>query len=232
MAAEQPVPERAAATGSEPSGMVPVGSDVAALTVAGPVAPEPASSAPATSGPVQSGTGVDGHPNRALVLNATFEPLAIVSSRRAFLLVLATKAEMVHSTGRSYRSVAASFPEPSVVRLSRFVRVPADRTVALNRVTLFARDHHKCQYCGLPADSIDHVIPKSRGGAHAWENVVAACKRCNMRKQDRLPHEAGFVLARKPFAPRRRVWLLAMSRGAPSEWEPYLGDGTLTRLPA
>ncbi len=166
--------------------------------------------------------------NRALVLNATFEPLGIVSSRRALLLVLATRAELLHATEAFFHAERASFPEPSVVRLSRYVRVPHNRTVAVNRRTVFARDGHRCQYCGLPAESIDHVVPRSRGGLHVWDNVVAACRRCNTRKEDRLPHEVGLVLRCPPAAPRQRVWLLAMSGGARADWAPYLGEQSLT----
>jgi len=166
--------------------------------------------------------------NRALVLNATFEPLGIVSTRRALLLVLATRAELLHATESMFHSERLSLPEPSVVRLSRYVRVPHNRTVAVNRRTVFARDGHRCQYCGSSAESIDHVVPRSRGGLHAWDNVVAACRRCNTRKEDRLPHEAGLVLRRLPAAPRQRVWLLAMSGGARDEWAPYLGEQSLT----
>ena len=166
--------------------------------------------------------------SRALVLNATFEPLGLVSTRRALLLVLATKAEVVHGTGRVFRSERSAFPEPSVVRLARYVRVPHDRTVAVNRRTVFARDSHRCQYCGQAAESIDHVLPRSRGGTHAWDNGVAACRRCNTRKEDRLPHEVGLVLRTQPSAPRQRVWLLAMTGGARDEWAPYLGERSLT----
>jgi len=166
--------------------------------------------------------------SRALVLNATFEPLGLVSSRRALLLVLATKAELLHATEHVFRSERTSFPEPSVVRLARYVRVPHDRTVAVNRRTVFARDNHRCQYCGSTAESIDHVVPRSRGGLHAWDNVVAACRRCNTRKEDRMPHEVGLVLRAKPAAPRQRVWLLAASGGARVEWAPYLGETSLT----
>ena len=166
--------------------------------------------------------------SRALVLNATFEPLGVVSTRRALLLVLGTKAELVHATSRVFRSERVALPEPSVVRLARYVRVPHDRTVAVNRRTLFARDGHHCQYCGKPAESIDHVTPRSRGGLHVWDNVVAACRRCNTRKEDRLPHEVGLVLRTQPAAPRHRVWLLAMSGGARDEWAPYLGEQSLT----
>src|SRR5579862_2628819 len=166
--------------------------------------------------------------SRALVLNATFEPLGIVSSRRALLLVLATRAELLHSTEAVFRSERRAFPEPSVVRLARYVRVPHDRTVAVNRRTVFARDGHRCQYCGSAAESIDHVLPRSRGGLHAWDNVVAACRRCNTRKEDRLPHEAGLVLRSAPMAPRQRVWLLAMSGGAREDWAQYLDEQSLT----
>jgi 5-methylcytosine-specific restriction endonuclease McrA len=144
------------------------------------------------------------------------------------MLVLATKAELVHATGRVFRSERLVVPEPSVVRLQRYVRVSQEVGVAVNRRTVFARDGHRCQYCGSPADSIDHVVPRSRGGTHTWENVVAACRRCNTRKEDRLPHEAGLVLRRQPFAPKRRLWLLAMSGGAPDEWAPYLGVDSMT----
>ncbi len=165
---------------------------------------------------------------RALVLNATFEPLGVVSSRRALLLVLATRAELLHSTGGIFHSERQSFPEPSVVRLARYVRVPHDRTVAVNRRTVFARDGHRCQYCGSAAESIDHVMPRSRGGLHQWDNVVAACRRCNTRKEDRLPHEAGLTLRCPPAAPRQRVWLLAMSGDARDDWAPYLTEQSLT----
>jgi 5-methylcytosine-specific restriction endonuclease McrA len=166
--------------------------------------------------------------NRALVLNVTFEPLGVVSTRRAMLLVLDTKAELVHSTDRVFRSAREVMPEPSVVRLARYVRVPRERNVAVNRRTVFARDGQNCQYCGAAAESIDHVLPRSRGGTHTWDNVVASCRRCNTNKEDRLPHEAGLVLHRQPAAPRQRVWLLAMCGGARDEWVPYLGAEPMT----
>jgi 5-methylcytosine-specific restriction endonuclease McrA len=160
---------------------------------------------------------------RALVLNATFEPLGIVSSRRAVLLVLDTKAELVHTTDRVFRAERVSVPEPSVVRLVRYVQVPRHYRVAVNRRTVFARDGARCQYCGSAAENLDHVIPRSKGGPHTWENVVAACRRCNTRKEDRLPHEVGMVLRRTPTAPRHRVQLLALCGGASEEWSTYLG---------
>ena len=160
---------------------------------------------------------------RALVLNATFEPLGIVSSRRAVLLVLDTKAELVHTTERVFRAERLTVPEPSVVRLVRYVQVPRHYRVAVNRRTVFARDGSRCQYCGSAAENLDHVIPRSKGGPHTWENVVAACRRCNTRKEDRLPHEAGMVLRSTPVAPRHRVQLLALCGGGSEDWNTYLG---------
>ena len=163
---------------------------------------------------------------RALVLNATFEPLGIVSSRRAVLLVLGTKAELLHTTDRVFRAERVTVPEPSVVRLVRYVHIPRQYRVAVNRRTVFARDGSRCQYCGAPAENLDHVIPRSKGGPHTWENVVAACRRCNTRKEDRLPHEAGMALRRTPIAPHHRVQLLALCGGASEDWRTYLEPGT------
>ncbi len=163
------------------------------------------------------------------MLNATFEPFGIVSSRRAVLLVLDTKAELVHTTERFFRAERFSLPEPSVVRLVRYVQVPRHYRVAVNRRTVFARDGSRCQYCGSAAENLDHVIPRSRGGLHTWENVVAACRRCNTRKEDRLPHEVGMVLHATPAAPRHRVQLLALCGGASEAWHPYLGVGVPER---
>jgi len=160
---------------------------------------------------------------RSLVLNASFEPLSIVPSRRALLLVLSAKAELVHATEAVYRAERCAVPEPSVVRLVRYVRVPHGARVAVNRRTVFARDAGRCQYCGAAAENLDHVVPRSKGGPHTWENVVAACRRCNSRKEDRLPHEAGMELRRTPVAPRHRVQILALCGQGRAEWSDFLG---------
>lgn len=160
--------------------------------------------------------------SRALILNATYEPLCVVSTRRALLLVLDSKAELIHATGVEFHSERAAFPEPSVVRLTYFVKVPYQARVALNRRAVFARDGHRCQYCGAAAENIDHVIPKSKGGSHTWENVVAACRPCNTRKEDRYLHETGLTLRRAPTAPRERAWALVATGSVRSEWEQYL----------
>jgi 5-methylcytosine-specific restriction endonuclease McrA len=157
-----------------------------------------------------------------LVLNATFEPLSVVSGRRAVVLVLAERAEHLHGTGRVLRSERLVIEEPSVVRLTRFVQVPYDRPQALSRRAVFVRDEHRCQYCGARADSIDHVVPRSRGGTHTWENVVAACRRCNTRKRDRLLHETPFILRKAPRPPHRSAWFAALAGSIPDTWAPYL----------
>jgi len=159
---------------------------------------------------------------RSLVLNATFEPICVVTSRRALCLVLNAKAELVHDSGEVFRSARSSFPEPSVVRLSQYVKVPRQTRVAITRRSVFARDGHRCQYCGAQAENIDHVLPRSRGGTHTWENVVAACRRCNAAKEDQLLEDSGFTLRHLPRAPRSGVWLLAASGEIRSEWEPYV----------
>jgi 5-methylcytosine-specific restriction endonuclease McrA len=161
--------------------------------------------------------------SRALVLNATYEPLCVVSTRRALLLVLDCKAELIVPTDNVFHSARMSIPEPSVVRLSYYVKVPYQARIALNRRAIFARDGHRCQYCGASAENIDHVIPKSKGGRHAWDNVVAACRPCNTAKRDRMLEDSGMYLRRPPAVPRERAWILVANGSVRPEWEPYLG---------
>jgi 5-methylcytosine-specific restriction endonuclease McrA len=161
---------------------------------------------------------------RALVLNATYEPLSVVPTRRAVVLVLRDRADVIEVNGATWRSEHVSMESPSVIRLRHFVSVPYARRVPLNRRAVFLRDDHACQYCGRPAENLDHVIPKSQGGIHVWENVVAACRRCNSKKGGRTPHEAGLALRRRPEAPRRHSWVhVALGYTPDPAWEPYLG---------
>ena len=157
------------------------------------------------------------------MLNATYEPLSVVSARRAVVLLVREKAELVEEQGGRWSSERLSVPVPSVIRLVRYVRVPYRRRVPLNRRAVFARDDHTCRYCGARAENLDHVVPRSRGGSHTWENVVAACRECNTRKGDRTPEEAGMELGERPRAPRQNGWLL-VGLGAPPHptWHPYL----------
>ncbi len=156
------------------------------------------------------------------MLNATFEPLAVVSDRRAVCLVLADKVEMVHGGGRSFRSERLSVEVPSVVRLSTYVHVPRPRRRSPNRRAVFVRDQDSCQYCGGRAETLDHVVPRSRGGLHTWDNVVAACRRCNSKKRDRLPSESGMRPRRRPQAPAPSSWVEMAAGVVPELWAPYL----------
>lgn len=159
---------------------------------------------------------------RALVLNSTDEPLCVVSTRRAVVLVLKHKAELVEGGAGAIHSERLTLAVPSVIRLKHYVRVPYRARASLSRRGVFVRDDHQCQYCGGDAQNIDHVVPKSRGGQHIWENVVAACIPCNTRKEDRLPREAGMRLRRKPVAPKERVWLIVAVGTIDPVWEPYI----------
>ena len=161
---------------------------------------------------------------QALVLNATYEPLSVVSTRRAVVLLVREKADLVRARDQVWCSERMTIEVPTVIRLRRFVRVPYRRRIPLNRRAVFARDLHACQYCGKPAENLDHVTPRSRGGTHTWENVVAACRPCNTRKGDRTPDEAGMHLETDPGVPREHGWLL-IGLGAPPHpsWQEYLG---------
>jgi len=162
---------------------------------------------------------------KALVLNASYEPLCVVSVRRAVVLVLKEKAEVLHATDEELHSERTSFQVPSVIRLTYFVKVPFRARAALNRRAVFARDGHRCQYCGAHAENIDHVVPRSRGGEHVWENVVAACRPCNTRKEDRLLHETSLKLRRQPTAPKELTWIIVAVGTVHPHWEPYLQHG-------
>jgi 5-methylcytosine-specific restriction endonuclease McrA len=158
----------------------------------------------------------------ALVLNATYEPLCVVSARRAVVLVLAGKAVAVEAAAEEIHSEHLSLRVPVVVRLTRFVRVPYRNHVPLTRRAVFARDGGRCVYCAAPATSIDHVIPRSRGGEHVWENVVSCCRRCNHAKADRGLMELGWRMRRPPRAPSGPAWrVLGTGRMHPC-WQNYL----------
>lgn len=163
---------------------------------------------------------------RALVLNATYEPLCVVSDRRALLLVLALRADPIEHTDRVARSERHIEPVPSVVRLVRYVRVPRRAHVPLTRRAVFARDGGRCIYCDSPATSLDHVVPRSRGGLHVWENVVSACRRCNHVKADRDVSDLGWRMRHVPFQPVGSAWRILGSGRADPAWVPYLLDHT------
>ena len=146
----------------------------------------------------------------------------MVSARRATCLVLADKAEIIESGEELVRSPSLAMNVPLVVRLRYMVKAPRQRRAVLSRRAVFARDDYQCQYCGAHADSIDHILPRSRGGHHSWENLVAACKPCNLSKRDRTPEEAGMVLRRPSVAPKSPAWVVIGVSRMPSAWRAYL----------
>jgi 5-methylcytosine-specific restriction endonuclease McrA len=166
---------------------------------------------------------------RVLLLNVTFEPLTTVGLRRAVCLVLGGKAEVVHddSGGAVLHAASVALATPSVIRLSRYVRVPYRNRVPLTRAALMRRDNYRCAYCGRRAETIDHVIPRSRGGQHMWENCVASCTICNHHKADRLLSELGWSLSVPPVVPRGMHWRLvgAQHDGDP-QWAAYLRESS------
>jgi 5-methylcytosine-specific restriction endonuclease McrA len=159
-----------------------------------------------------------------LVLNATYEPLNVTSVWRALSLVLSEKAEIVeHDPGRQIRSPSRILAHPVVIRLLRYVRVPRFGARKITRRALFARDGYRCQYCGDGSRlTVDHVIPRSRGGSTVWENMVTACAPCNLRKGDRLPTEVGMQPRNAPKPPPPTLFLTLGAPSIPESWVEYL----------
>ncbi|WP_211240402.1 HNH endonuclease [Haloglycomyces albus] len=163
------------------------------------------------------------HLSSSLVLNQSYEPLCIVSVRRAAVLLLTNKAVTVTPGDGYLHSESFDLPVPSVVRLKRYVHVPHQMSASPSRRGVFIRDGWTCVYCGYGAETLDHVIPRSRGGTHSWDNVVAACAHCNQRKGDRLLSEIGWRLTRTPKAPSRwQIQGLRLGRTTDPNWEPWL----------
>lgn len=162
--------------------------------------------------------------SRVLVLNQSYEPVSVCSTKKAILLLLLTKAEVVeHRNAASIRTVRSSFPFPSVIRLSAYIRVPYKR-IELSRKNVLRRDGHRCQYCGTMTTplTVDHVIPRSRGGIDAWENLVCACVTCNNKKGSRTPDEAHMRLLTIPKRPHHVTFLKHFIGKADDTWRPYL----------
>ncbi len=165
---------------------------------------------------------------RVLLLNATYEPLTAISLRRAIVLVLRERADVVHAVapGMAVHSAARTVPIPSVIRLRTYVRVPYRAVTPMTRAALMHRDRSRCGYCGAKATTIDHVLPRSRGGGHFWENCVACCASCNHRKADRLLSELGWTLHTPLTAPKGRHWrLLATIKEIDPAWVQYIDAG-------
>ena len=160
---------------------------------------------------------------RTLVLNAGYEPLAVVSFKRALVLVMGGKAVVVASDdGNPVMAASGAWDRPSVILLQRYVRIPSGRAVPVSRRGVLRRDNQRCGYCASSATTIDHVMPRSRGGADSWENLVACCLRCNNVKGDRTPQEMGWALRTIPRPPHGTAWLVRGVERAVPAWEEYL----------
>ena len=137
--------------------------------------------------------------NAVLVLNQDFTPLTVCSVQRAFMLIFLNKAELLNEvTDKKLRSVTQSFPFPSVIKINRYINMPY-KGVVMTRHNIFKRDGNQCQYCGTNKDlTLDHLIPRSKGGKSSWTNLVTACKKCNARKGDYSPEQVGMKLKKHP----------------------------------
>ena len=160
-----------------------------------------------------------------LVLNASYEPLRLVSVRRAMILLLQEKAELVEATAQRLRAQGMAFAVPLVVRLVRYVAIPRHRQLPCSRRGVLARDRETCQYCGAQPGrahlTIDHVLPRALGGSTSWENVVAACASCNHRKANRTPEQAGMALAGVPRRPSYLAFALLGALERHAVWQKY-----------
>lgn len=162
-----------------------------------------------------------------LLLNATYEPLCVVSLKRAMVLVLQEKADVLEEDdGEPVRSATQEFVRPKVLRLRYFVKIPYRAKVALNKRNLYQRDGGECQYCGksvgMTSATIDHIIPRSRGGTNDWENVCLCCPDCNFAKGHKLLSEIGWTLRSTPRTPRREGRHILVGVVAHETWTPYL----------
>ena len=159
---------------------------------------------------------------RTLVLNAGYEPLSVVAPRRAAVLVLHGKASMLAEEGSPIASPSAVVPRPAVILLHRYVRAVRRGPGAPSRRGVLRRDQRRCGYCGRSAATVDHVVPRSRGGDSSWENLVACCGPCNVRKGDKTLEQLGWVLRSTPKPPMSHMWLPAELDAPLQVWRPFL----------
>ena len=165
-----------------------------------------------------------------LVLNATYEPINIVSWKRALKLLLQGKVEVLAEYDREVRCISFTIRMPSVLRLLKYVKIRKHlRHVKFSRANIYARDDYTCQYCGKKCSTenltFDHVIPVVRGGGKTWDNIVTCCIECNHKKGGRTPEESGMRLIRKPREPEwvpTMVHITIGIRSAPQAWRDYL----------
>lgn len=160
---------------------------------------------------------------KVLVLNQDYQAISVCSPERAFVLVFLHKAELIcDRKAKLFRSVGANFPYPSIIRLYRYINLPFKK-VALSRQNIYKRDGFDCVYCGKSEDlTLDHVIPRSKGGRDSWHNLVTCCKRCNTLKGNQTPEEAEMSMSHKPFRPSFIMYLRDFNGKVFDEWKPYL----------
>lgn len=161
---------------------------------------------------------------KVLVLNQNYEPMSVCNVQKAVILLYLGKAELIAKyDGRVLRSVTTSIPVPSIVRIGMYIKIPYKKIV-LSRKNILRRDNHKCQYCGSTESplTIDHVVPKARGGEETWENLITACIRCNNRKGDRTPEEAHLTARSTPRRPSHLLFLKHVAGHVDEQWKPYL----------
>ena len=159
-----------------------------------------------------------------LVLNATYEPINVCTVRRAVVLLLKDKAEVVEHATRELHSATTTIARPVVIRLVTYVRIPRDtHRRKITRRAVFARDDWTCQYCGARSNlTVDHVVPRSKGGESNWTNIVASCAPCNRRKGNSLPRHVGMKLLKQPRTPSPHVFIQVASPSIPAAWQQYL----------
>ena len=163
-----------------------------------------------------------------LVLNATYEPLSVVSVKRAVVLLLKEKAELIEAAKARLRAENFSLPRPLVIRLVYYVKIPRRVSLPVTRRGVLTRDHYTCQYCDLRPPrkllTVDHILPRSRGGKTTWENVITACQKCNGRKGNRTPSEANMKLLSEPKRPRYIAIASLGNAEAKQAWDKYIFD--------
>lgn len=166
---------------------------------------------------------------KVLILNQDFSAFALCSIQKAFVLLYLEKAEMIHKSHSGViRTISTTFPIPSIIRLQRYVHIPY-KGISLSRHNIMKRDQYQCLYCGSNKNlTLDHLMPKSRGGDASWTNLVTACMRCNTKKGDRTPEEAGLTLKEKPRKPSLVAFLAANAGTYDQNWATYLKIKTKT----
>jgi 5-methylcytosine-specific restriction endonuclease McrA len=176
------------------------------------------------SGRINAGERARSGTSRVLVLNSSYEPLNVCTVRRAVVLLLKEKAELLETGTRELRAESMTMPHPVVIRLVTYVRVPRDsRRRRITRRAVFARDSWTCQYCGRTSHlTVDHVVPRSRGGTSQWDNIVTSCAPCNRRKGDRKPNEIQMHPRRQPRAPGPTIFIRVATPVVPPAWQQYL----------